>query len=773
MASTSNSAPVLASGQVLIKTKDKDVEMSIQHSISSGRRLLDAAEDHSGTPAPNHDHNKGSQARHDDSASASELDDQDPAEHDEAHDEYGNVMDHGHPSLNKGDNNDNVDKHKMAALRSSEALFGFDSSGSELRGPSQQISGLANLQQLLSSGTLGSLDSMGFSGFCGPGGIMAGFTHQLKNILNSLKARGPGTSTDWLVALQELAEILAVSNKDTLAGYFQTDSFARELVSILRGSPEQNELEDEDENEVALVAALTDGHGNASIETPNPGGDVEQMLLALGCLANLMEALPGSAHTVVHHGAVPVLCAKLLEINFIDLAEQSLSTLEKVSEELPSSIVREGGLTALLQYLEFFFTDVQLTAVTTAANCCCSVSSENFETVHQVFPILRDVLSYSDQRVSKQAVLAITRVANSYRHHPEKLQQLLTFKVLSSLTSLMSPIGGIKISDNIFSAILKSFTTIGQSNPEVATKLIDAGLADTVYGILVGQQPPNIADEYELGVHLTKNSSLITQALMWKDKIQIQQIIDLLVEVLPPLPKFGVFDPELAQPTAVNSEGPNIEQEERATSASSKVNVAPTLDGNDLILPYLSSTEGFKPEDFAGAVAPSAAWLYPSRLIETSREVSTPHRINPSLGEQAFRRFYSLILPILLEVYGASVSSTIGLKTLIAILKTIVRIYNFEPMMDMPSLLNPSIYEQSIVNHEDISEYGSDFDMNQSSLGDSKCSTLHITNIPKNIRKHEIEERFSEAGSLHRAFLLERIAKSFVRAYRILGKGTM
>ncbi|KAI8453770.1 hypothetical protein BY996DRAFT_6517381 [Phakopsora pachyrhizi] len=73
----------------------------------------------------------------------------------------------------------------------------------------------------------------------------------------------------------------------------------------------------------------------------------------------------------------------------------------------------------------------------------------------------------------------------------------------------------------------------------------------------------------------------------------------------------------------------------------------------------------------------------------------------------------------------------------------------------MPSLLNPSIYEQSIVNHEDISEYGSDFDMNQSSLGDSKCSTLHITNIPKNIRKHEIEERFSESGSLHRAFLLD------------------
>ncbi|KAI9612781.1 hypothetical protein H4Q26_007942 [Puccinia striiformis f. sp. tritici PST-130] len=65
--------------------------------------------------------------------------------------------------------------------------------------------------------------------------------------------------------------------------------------------------------------------------------EAELVLLASRCLANLMEA-PGSAHTVVHHGAVPVLCANLLEINFSDLAEQSLSTLEKISEELLSSI---------------------------------------------------------------------------------------------------------------------------------------------------------------------------------------------------------------------------------------------------------------------------------------------------------------------------------------------------------------------------------------------------------------------------------------------------
>ncbi|OAV85666.1 hypothetical protein PTTG_30357 [Puccinia triticina 1-1 BBBD Race 1] len=240
---------------------------------------------------------------------------------------------------------------------------------------------------------------MGISGLRGLGGIMAGFTHRLKNILQSLKARGSGSSTSRLVALQELVEILAVSTEDTLAGYFQTDSFARELVAILRGESDHHESEDE-EDEVALVAALTaTGSSSSSYDHPSSGTEVEQMLLASRCLANLMEALPGSAHTVVHHGAVPVLCAKLLEINFIDLAEQSLSTLEKISEELPSSIVWEGGLTALLQYLDFFSTNVQRTAVTAAANCCSLISSESFEMIRDVFPILRKILLYSDQRV--------------------------------------------------------------------------------------------------------------------------------------------------------------------------------------------------------------------------------------------------------------------------------------------------------------------------------------------------------------------------------------
>jgi E3 ubiquitin-protein ligase TRIP12 len=40
-----------------------------------------------------------------------------------------------------------------------------------------------------------------------------------------------------------------------------------------------------------------------------------------------MEALPGVAHKVVYHGAIPVLCSKVIEISYIDLAEQTVYVL--------------------------------------------------------------------------------------------------------------------------------------------------------------------------------------------------------------------------------------------------------------------------------------------------------------------------------------------------------------------------------------------------------------------------------------------------------------
>lgn len=123
-------------------------------------------------------------------------------------------------------------------------------------------------------------------------GIMSGMSSRLRDILTNLRMKEDPSIQ--LIALQELSDLLLVSNEDNLAGQFSPDPYVKELVTLMQPSDFGEE---------------------------NP----EIMLLACRCLANLMEALRGSVANVVYGGAVPVLCQKLLDIQFIDLAEQALS----------------------------------------------------------------------------------------------------------------------------------------------------------------------------------------------------------------------------------------------------------------------------------------------------------------------------------------------------------------------------------------------------------------------------------------------------------------
>lgn len=174
------------------------------------------------------------------------------------------------------------------------------------------------------------------------GSYMLGLSGRLKMMLNNIKTTAVPTTR--LVTLQELSESLSISTEDMLAGSSQIKQFVRELVKILGGcgadeddDDEGDEDGDDEDEDTALVAALAMSAGGGSYQGDE---NLEAQVLACRCLANLVEALPGIAHTVVYHGAIPVLCSKLVEISYIDLAEQTLSVspLLFVYSQVPQSI---------------------------------------------------------------------------------------------------------------------------------------------------------------------------------------------------------------------------------------------------------------------------------------------------------------------------------------------------------------------------------------------------------------------------------------------------
>jgi len=191
-----------------------------------------------------------------------------------------------------------------------------DDGGGQNEGGGQNGGGFGGLDERASLALFGDFRSMG--------SYMVTLQNRLRTMLNNIKPTAD--PTERLLALQELSELLSISTEDTLTGYFQVDAFVKELVKIMGGKGEDTQDDEEDDEhqdeEAALAAALAmSTGGGVYIGDENP----EAQVLACRCLANLMEAMPGSAHTVVYHGAVPVLCSKLVEISYIDLAEQTLS----------------------------------------------------------------------------------------------------------------------------------------------------------------------------------------------------------------------------------------------------------------------------------------------------------------------------------------------------------------------------------------------------------------------------------------------------------------
>lgn len=355
-----------------------------------------------------------------------------------------------------------------------------------------------------------------FGGFGGPPGglqhtlaaltgMMSGLTSRLRDILSQLRQKDDPSVQ--LVALNELSEILLISNEDNLQGHFSADSFVRELVSLMK--PDE-------------------------FMEANP----EIMLLACRCLANLMEALPSSVTNVVYAGAVPVLCEKLRDIQFIDLAEQALSTLEKISIEYPSAIVKEGGLAACLEYLDFFAMSTQRTAVTTAANCCRNLPHDYFDVVKDAMRILRDVLKNSDQKVVEQASVCVSRIVETWRQNPSKLEALVSEDLLASVLRLLLPGSTNLIGPSIHTQFLRVLASTAKASPRLSVELMKMNVVETLYQVLTGVSPPNGTED----VASKLDSVLIMQALIHRPREQIIEALNVVCELLPKLPP-GAADP--------------------------------------------------------------------------------------------------------------------------------------------------------------------------------------------------------------------------------------
>ncbi|KAJ7967163.1 E3 ubiquitin-protein ligase UPL3-like [Quillaja saponaria] len=333
----------------------------------------------------------------------------------------------------------------------------------------------AGLDDLLPSSAMGSTSSSHQSG-------------RLKKILSGLRA--DGEEGKQVEALTQLCEMLSIGTEESLST-FSVDSFVPVLVGLL-----------------------------------NHESNPDIMLLAARALTHLCDVLPSSCAAVVHYGAVSCFCARLLTIEYMDLAEQSLQALKKISLEHPTACLRAGALMAVLSYLDFFSTGVQRVALSTAANMCKKLSSDAADFVMEAVPLLTNLLQYHDSKVLEHASVCLTRIAEAFASSPDKLDELCNHGLVTQAAALISTSssggGQASLSTPTYTGLIRLLSTCASGSPLGAKSLLLLGISGILKDILSGS-----------GV--SANSS-VPPALS-RPPEQIFEIVNLVNELLPPLPQ--------------------------------------------------------------------------------------------------------------------------------------------------------------------------------------------------------------------------------------------
>ncbi|KAF6170779.1 hypothetical protein GIB67_015731 [Kingdonia uniflora] len=370
-------------------------------------------------------------------------------------------------SMDGGENDDDDSEGAVGILHQN-----LTSASSALQGLLRKLG--AGLDDLMPSSAMGATSTSHQSG-------------RLKKILTGLRAEGE--EGKQVEALTQLCEILSIGTEDSLST-FAVDSFVPVLVGLL-----------------------------------NHESNPDIMLLAARALTHLCDVLPSSCAAVVHYGAVSCFCARLLTIEYMDLAEQSLQALKKISQEHPTACLRAGALMAVLSYLDFFSTGVQRVALSTAANMCKKLPSDAADFVMEAVPLLTNLLQYHDSKVLEHASVCLTRIADAFASSPEKLDELCNHGLVAQAASLISISnsggGQASLSTPTYTGLIRLLSTCASGSPLGAKTLLLLGISGILKDILSGS---GIGANISVSPALTKPSE------------QIFEIVNLADELLPPLP---------------------------------------------------------------------------------------------------------------------------------------------------------------------------------------------------------------------------------------------
>ena len=154
-------------------------------------------------------------------------------------------------------------------------------------------------------------------------------------------------------------------------------------------------------------------------------------------------------------------------------------------------------------------------------------------------PILLNVLGSSDQKVVEQGSICVSRVVESFRYHPSKLEDLVSPDLLRAILRLLLPGTTNLIGPSIHTHFLRILAFTAKASATLSAELFKMNVVETLYQILTGVSPPAIDED----IASKLDSVVIMQALIHRPREQVIETLNFICELLPSLPQD--LDPSL------------------------------------------------------------------------------------------------------------------------------------------------------------------------------------------------------------------------------------
>ncbi|KAK7267606.1 hypothetical protein RIF29_20284 [Crotalaria pallida] len=307
---------------------------------------------------------------------------------------------------------------------------------------------------------------------------------KFKTIISSLS--GQTEPSGQLAVLTELCEVLSFCTEGSLS------SMTSDLLS-------------------PLLVKLARNESNPDI-----------MLFSIRAITYICDLYPRSAVFLVRHDAVPVLCQRLLAIEYQDVAEQCLQALEKISREQPLACLQAGAIMAVLNYIDFFSTSIQRVALSTVVNICKKLPSDGPSHFMEAVPILCNLLQYEDRQLVENVATCLIKIVERVAQSSEMLDELCKHGLIQQVTHLLSSNGRTTLSRLTYNGLIGLLVKLSSGSVVAFRTLHELSISSTLREILsTSDLSHEVSTSQLVGGHCN----------------QVYEVLKLLNELLPGIAK--------------------------------------------------------------------------------------------------------------------------------------------------------------------------------------------------------------------------------------------